>query len=728
MAINIKVNGVNQNAFTRYKTLRIQKDGPIETLRVEFLDHDTTDTAFRPAAGDELHVDRDDEHLEFGGEITRVTDQRLSGLDNPSGSTDWQRGGGTVTIVEARGWYFEAADVKIPIIIFPPQGLYVTVEYLRIKFLSGKGWTNLEATTGGPSLPMLVYRDQTVADIFDDLTKKTGYPWRVNGEREMAFLSGPLPCPHTYDNSNSIVLRGATWSQQRVRRATRLLITTGGGGGEYFSHHEDHPTNGTKTHFPVNVLPPEVTGAINNVGGYAVSSTSLVIDGLPKSYTMAAGSTLRFGGHGAYQLTADATTDADGEATIIIAPGLSESVVDDEAITFGTETFVKLEVGGAATDLDGAPWSFDPEDNQFVTSGVAPSFGNVTYRTLVKLPTVVRVWTADAQSPDGSFDYGAVRDSEVRWTEYTDVVRAKEAGDSELEYRTEEPKELKISTFEQDVYPWMLATCSFPERLIDGPFTVQSVTLVDVGRRNQAPRVELTLLEGSVLDRNWRGFWRAKDSGAQLLSVPFPLGAPIIEQHILGTGAFGASHAISFSATPTVGNLAMFCITKATHSPAYPSTLADNQGNTWTKQVTNDGYPWGIEVWTAPITTASGAFSVTMSHLYNHESRMALLEISGANNAAPNHQSASDSKGFGSTTGIVDLPAITMPCLVIGVGAVTSFAQTAVPGAGWDLVDDQPQPGISVISKPALTPGTYDPTWTTNTPGFDMVGIAIRAA
>jgi hypothetical protein len=115
MAINVEVNGVNRNAFARYKTCRVQKDGPVETCRVEFLDRNLTAAAFRVEPGDEIHIDRDGTALEFGGTVERVTDSRLTGLDNPLAPSSGLEGGATVTTVEARGWYFEAADVKIPI-------------------------------------------------------------------------------------------------------------------------------------------------------------------------------------------------------------------------------------------------------------------------------------------------------------------------------------------------------------------------------------------------------------------------------------------------------------------------------------------------------------------------------------------------------------------------------------------------------------------------------------
>jgi hypothetical protein len=519
MALNVEVNGVNKNAFVRRKTTRIQKDGAIETCRVEFLDHDTTAAAFRVAPGDELRVDRDGVSLEFGGEATRVTDQRLSGLDDPSGMTPGQRGGGTVTIVEARNWYFEAADVRLPIFVWPGGGLFDLAEYLRSTYLDAKGWTMLGPLTGGPALPVLVYVNKTIAEIFDDQTKTTFYPWRVNGDREMAFVEpGSLTAPHTYDNTNSIVLRGATWTQDRARRATRLFVTTGGT-GQFVDFHSDHIADGTVNFFPVHVLPQEIAAAVNNVGGYAAGASSLALDGLPKSFTFKAGATIRFADHGPYELTSDATSNADGEATFALTGPIAQAVVDDQSVTLDAGATVRLEVNGTPTALgSGSDWSFDQEQAQFRKDGSVPASGTVVrYKALISYPAVVRVWAEEAQGTFGNFNYLTVKDAELSWPQYTDVVPAKLAAVAELTYRIAEPKELKLATFAQDVYPWMIATCSFPERGISGPFMVTSISLTDVGRKDGLMRAELTLVEGFGVGRDWRDFWKGTDGGARLV-------------------------------------------------------------------------------------------------------------------------------------------------------------------------------------------------------------------
>ena len=161
--LTFRLNGVVRDAFVRYRTARIDKRGARESARIEFLDHDISASAMRPLIGDELHVHRG-VSLEYGGEITRVTDRRL----------DEGMGGGTVTVVESRGWYFEAADVRIPSVSFPSQTLQESVEYLRARYLAAKGWINLATVPGGPVLRALTFQNRTVQEIFDVLQEESG--------------------------------------------------------------------------------------------------------------------------------------------------------------------------------------------------------------------------------------------------------------------------------------------------------------------------------------------------------------------------------------------------------------------------------------------------------------------------------------------------------------------------------------------------------------------------
>jgi hypothetical protein len=714
------VDGVVQTSKVRYKTSRIDKQGAIESARVEFLDRDLTIDAMRPPVGGTLHITRDS-NLEFGGQIARVTDRRLDG----------GIGGGTVTVVEARGWYYEADDVRIPLLILPAQTLQEDVEYLRETYLDAKGWTQLEAVPGGPALPVLIYENKTVAEIFDDLTKRSGYPWRVNGDKEMAFTEpSSLPAPNAYTDVNSVVLRGAEWSQDYVRKSSRLIVTTGGT-AQNVPWQEDYAGDGARTDYPVHVLSPEVRGAINNAAGYIAGASTLAVDGLPPSTLFRDGATLRFGSHGLYTLSADSTTDADGLATISISPGLAEAVVDNQELTFSADTLVQVEVGGSPVPLDGSPWSYNTE--QHILHTTTPTALTVSYKPRINYPARVRVWNADTILSTGGFDYAEVRDAELNWPQFTDVALAMDAAAGEIYSRDASPKTLKIATFTQDTYPWLLANCSFPDRLVEGTYLVQSTVITDVGRKDLLPRVELTLLESSRVGRNWLAFWKGdQTAGVQLLPPPPGVPPEIVQSNSGHFPSTAPSNALSFTTTPDVGNLVVVAFRRwqATEGGTGLSVY-DNQGNTYTRQVSIPAGFYGLEMWTAPITTSSGTFTVTVDPADFEEHTIAIVEVSGVDLVTPNHQSAYGTKNYGDTFGVLDLANLTTACIVIGAATRTGSIgfMDADTGAGWssvEQVDDVDGTWLSVIAKSASGAGSYDPTWTATFGFGSLVGIALK--
>lgn len=83
--------------------------------------------------------------------------------------------------------------------------------------------------------------------------------------------------------------------------------------------------------------PSTLTGAVNYVAGYAAGSTSIVLDGLGTG-TVKSGTIVRFTGvAGEYKVSADATITA-GAATIVLTNGVLETVSNDTAVTFITNS------------------------------------------------------------------------------------------------------------------------------------------------------------------------------------------------------------------------------------------------------------------------------------------------------------------------------------------------------------------------------------------------------
>lgn len=263
MSFLFQVNGITRNDFVRYRSLQIRKDGANESARIEFIDKDTRSDAFGVYDGDSLLITQDG-GLEFGGEVTGVRVTRLEKTAR----------GILITAVDVQGWHFEAADIVITA-SFPSQPLLNTVRAIHDGYMVAKGWTSNNAAAGGPVLPALTFTRQSIASIYDELQKHSGWPWRVNGARVHGFVEpGTLAAPVDFtDTSGSVVLTGVQWTRDRVRYATRVLATTGGSGAVTYT--DQHVGDGVRRFFPLAVfpnpdaLPTEVTegGTVHTIGG-----------------------------------------------------------------------------------------------------------------------------------------------------------------------------------------------------------------------------------------------------------------------------------------------------------------------------------------------------------------------------------------------------------------------------------------------------------------------------
>lgn len=491
MALTIAINSQVVNSAVRNHTLRIIKQGAVEQAVLQCQD---PLQAFRPAVGDVLYVAQDGGQLEFGGEITRVE----ADLD----PYQW------LTTVQARGWAFEADEVEVDLFTVPTSTvLGAAASSLCLEYLGGKGWTMAIGTDAGPYLQPGTYRQMTVGDIFRAWEDQTDIPWRVNGERLFGFDVGTLAAPTSFTESNRTVLRGATWSQDRVRLATRIRAVTSGRSEEYWPHIENHQANGVKTIFPVNGVAQEVEAAVTQA--YSAGVSTLAVTGLPPSITLRAGLTLRAATHGPYSLASAASVDGSGNATVALAAATVGDLVEKEVVAFDNGTLVGLVVNSTTTALDGsAGWRWNPQYAQLEADVAPTSTTVVRYLVQLKHPVTVRSWAAGTQDSTGAFNPSSLRDARVQRVGDTDLVQTHVRNLTELQRRLSQPKTFTIETdYEGHLYPWMYAPCDFPSQGISGTYRIQNAEIVDIGRTNQRPRVTLDLIEGYEPD--WRQDWRA---------------------------------------------------------------------------------------------------------------------------------------------------------------------------------------------------------------------------
>jgi hypothetical protein len=520
VGFTITINATDRSSRVGYRSLQITKDGAMESAVMRLI----TPDGYRPGEGDAVRITRSGGHLEMGGEVARVVASRLNGGG----------GGKYVTGITVRGWFFEAQDIVVWA-SFPAQGLFVTAEALRSMYMASKGWTNLSPTTGGPSLPALTYSKQSLRAIFDDLTKRSGYPWRVNGDRQFGFVQpGGLVSSITIGNSNTLL--GVEWERDRTRRATRLLVTTGGSGVAL--HTETHTANGAQSSFPVNVLPNEQAGTLNAAA--ASSATSVVVRGLRASSTLTTADTFRVaGGATTHTVASNVTTDSNGDATVTFTPGLAAAVLEGDAIVFDAGTFVRLQVNGVDTSLTAGVWSFDHIEGRFVKTGALPTAGTtVKYLAPITSPATIRAWDTSTRNLNGSWNYAAVRDAEVQASDKTDFASTKAWADAELASRMAAPKKLKVLTKEQGLYPWLRQPVNLPGLGLSGDYLINRVVIRDVGAKSTTPRVELELLEGDAIGRDWTAWWRERQGSTVGGSVTVGVGGG-------GTGTGGGTGVVS---------------------------------------------------------------------------------------------------------------------------------------------------------------------------------------
>lgn len=432
----ILINGVDRTDLVLAAGFEIRKDGAVETMTCYVFNEDLAVSSYTPAHGQTLRAAYDSD-LEFGGVVERLVRTRVQ-----------QR---AAIKVEARGWAFDAS-VRLTK-TFPAQDLLDLAYSLFTTYLQPRGWTWSGPTTGGPALPELTFEKQPLSGIFDELTKLTGYPWRVNGDKVLAWTpGGTIPAPTALTEANATVLRGHAIESSGVRAANRLFAQSGG--TETVAHSEHHYGDGVRVCFPVNVEPTEVPTQV---------------------------------------------TETVGATPTVYAIG-------------------------------GGRWSWDPDHVAAVkVSGGPLAVGDfVTVPLTVERPAWVRAWQAAAVLSSGYFDWGAVQDASAVAGDQADIVQLVAWAHAELDRRLIS-RSIRCRTVTRGWYPWQKASVTLPLDSVSGDWLVTSTRLKVAGRGDQAPEMELTLLEDGGSPRWWFEYFRERGqttSGGVTVGAGGPGGAP----------------------------------------------------------------------------------------------------------------------------------------------------------------------------------------------------------
>lgn len=240
MAITLTIAGVDRTAYLQRLSWSVQKEYANETFRGDLRDLVFSASAYAPTVGQAVTLHHGTDLL-FGGRITDVKRGRL------------EDEGPIVTTIDARGWESLAEEVVVTDTLASTSALAMGYA-LFLAYLQPRGCTWVSSTSGGPTVPELVFDHQPLSTVYQQISKLTNYLFRINGEKAAGMVApGELDAPITWTGAD--VLKGFTFTKTRADRATRLYVRTGGTGT--VSHTETNTGNGVATVFPLHVEPKD---------------------------------------------------------------------------------------------------------------------------------------------------------------------------------------------------------------------------------------------------------------------------------------------------------------------------------------------------------------------------------------------------------------------------------------------------------------------------------------
>jgi hypothetical protein len=205
----------------------------------------------------------------------------------------------------------------------------------------------------------------------------------------------------------------------------------------------------------------------------------------------------------------------------------------------------------------------------------------------------------------------------------------------------------------------------------------------------------------------------------------------IVQSKITRATTAATSLVATFDTTPGVGRLS---VVFGYASGGLP-TIADNQGNTYTQRLT-EGYNtlWG-RTWTAPATTSSGSFTITLTPSSGSQIlTLACYEIANWNNSTVIELSGRvwatgpaitdySPLNFGATTNAEQL-------FLAAMASESGFSRTISASTGWTQEHQSvvnPGHSLGVISRTVTSTGTYDPEFDMDAGGVNFLtqGISL---
>lgn len=179
------------------------------------------------------------------------------------------------------------------------------------------------------------------------------------------------------------------------------------------------------------------------------------------------------------------------------------------------------------------------------------------------------------------------------------------------------------------------------------------------------------------------------------------------------------SQALSFTTTPTVGNLILVALSTYAGNIG-TSAITDNQGNTYTRRslAEPEGQDTDVAIFTAIASTSSGTFTVTANpDGTSADLTMVIMDFSGCDADPFDQQSSGTGNGTAVSTGNAT-PSVD-GALMVAAMTHAGTDRTITEEAGWTLIYENEGGSsnmpISVVYKVQSTAAAEDADWTIGT-------------
>lgn len=216
-----------------------------------------------------------------------------------------------------------------------------------------------------------------------------------------------------------------------------------------------------------------------------------------------------------------------------------------------------------------------------------------------------------------------------------------------------------------------------------------------------------------------------------LASVPC-FGSIVYVQSAITRKSNAGNPAVSFSATPTVGNLVVAAVACYSASNCNVTSVTDNQANTYTVIAKNVAYfstQATVSLYYTVVTASSGTFTVTANLTASSDSTLAVAEYSGVAQSSPvDISTTATGSSTAATATMTTTNANDLLIQVVGIGG-----SGAAPTAGSGFTMRQSSSGslsesIGLQDQVVTTAGSKTASMTTPDSGWATVFVAFKQA